>query len=69
MWYRNAKPQDSATSNFRAMIPSMLAAAVSPTLTKYKSIPNYPQKETCDLLILDRSADLVSFLCILFCFS
>ncbi|OWM64946.1 hypothetical protein CDL15_Pgr028664 [Punica granatum] len=58
VWYRSSKGEDS--SNFRAFVPSKLAAAISDILVKYKSIPNFPQKETCDLLIVDRSIDLIA---------
>lgn len=59
MWHRASNIEDSSASNFRALLPSKLAAAISGILTKYKSIPNFPQRETCDLLIVDRSVDLV----------
>lgn len=47
-------------TTFRDLIPTKVAAAVYDCITKYKkSIPNFPQSETCELLILDRSIDQV----------
>lgn len=61
MRYRAAKGQDeSKATNFRELVPGKLAAAIWNNISMYKSsIPNYPQKETCELLILDRSVDQV----------
>ncbi|KAL3499481.1 hypothetical protein ACH5RR_038574 [Cinchona calisaya] len=60
--YRAAKSLDPTTmTTFRDLIPTKLAAAVWNCLMKYKSsIPNYPQTETCELLILDRSVDQIA---------
>ena len=62
MRYRAAKSLDSSTvTSFRDLVPTKLAAAVWNHITAYKStIPNYPQTETCELLILDRSVDQVT---------
>lgn len=58
--YRAAKGLD-ATSN-REWVPSKLASAVWSIITTYKSlIPEFPQTETCELLIIDRSVDQVSY--------
>ena len=57
--YRAAKATDDSTTTFRDSIPAKLAAGVWNNLLKYKSIPNFPQTETCELLILDRSIDQV----------
>ena len=61
MRYRAAKLLDATTmTTFPDLIPTKLAAGVWDCLTKYKkSIPNFPEMETCELLILDRSVDQV----------
>lgn len=61
MRYRAAKSLDASTeTTFRDLVPTKLAASVWNCLTKYKTaIPNFPQTETCELLILDRSVDQV----------
>lgn len=47
-------------TTYRDLIPTKLAAGIWNHLTKYKtSIANFPQTETCDLLVLDRSVDQV----------
>ncbi|XP_022739042.1 SNARE-interacting protein KEULE-like isoform X5 [Durio zibethinus] len=59
--YRAAKSLDSMTmTTFRDLIPTKLAAGIWNCLVKHKSIPNFPQKETCELLILDRSIDQIA---------
>lgn len=59
MWFRTAKENDESTTS-RDLVPSKLADAVWDIVSKYKStIPNFPQSETCDLLIVDRSIDQV----------
>lgn len=58
MRYR-AKTPDASEGTFRDTIPTKLATAVWNLVSKYKSIPNFPQTETCELLILDRSVDQV----------
>ncbi|XP_061998768.1 protein transport Sec1a-like [Rosa rugosa] len=60
--YRASKALDeSAEATPRDLIPTKLATAVWDILSKYKSsIPNFPQKETCDLLILDRTVDQIA---------
>ncbi|KDO67950.1 hypothetical protein CISIN_1g0060291mg [Citrus sinensis] len=60
--YRAAKSLDTMTmTTFSDLIPTKLAAGVWNCLMKYKqSIENFPQTETCDLLILDRSVDQVA---------
>ncbi|KAL5058440.1 hypothetical protein RYX36_030044, partial [Vicia faba] len=43
------------------LIPTKLAAGVWDSLMKYKkSIPNFPQTETCELLIIDRTIDQIA---------
>ncbi|CAK9154514.1 unnamed protein product [Ilex paraguariensis] len=60
--YRAAKALDaSSMTTSRELVPTKLAAAVWNCITMYKStIPNFPQTETCELLILDRSVDQIS---------
>ncbi|XVE57753.1 hypothetical protein DITRI_Ditri04bG0115000 [Diplodiscus trichospermus] len=59
--YRAAKSLDPMTvTTFHDLIPTKLAAGIWNYLVKYKSIPNFPQKETCELLILDRSIDQIA---------
>ncbi|XP_022770272.1 protein transport Sec1a-like isoform X4 [Durio zibethinus] len=58
--YRAVKSQDTSTATTRDLIPSKLAEAVWNCLLKYKSIPNFPQTETCELFILDRSVDQIA---------
>lgn len=61
--YRAAKSLDQTTmTTFRDLIPTKLAAGIWNCLMKYKSVPNFPQRETCELLILDRSIDQVCIL-------
>ena len=62
MRYRAAKADDVCTATkLRDSIPTKLASAVWNCVSKYKStVPNFPQTETCDLLILDRSIDQVT---------
>ncbi|CAN4125823.1 unnamed protein product [Withania somnifera] len=57
--YRSAKGQEA--TNFRELVPQKLATAIWNNITTYRSsIPNYPLKETCELLILDRSVDQIA---------
>ncbi|KAI3792568.1 hypothetical protein L2E82_06451 [Cichorium intybus] len=59
--YRAAKSLDPTTmTTYCDLIPTKLAAAVWNSLTKYKALSNFPQIETCDLLILDRSIDQIA---------
>ncbi|GMH22756.1 hypothetical protein Nepgr_024599 [Nepenthes gracilis] len=60
--YRAARSLDSNTmTTYRDLVPTKLAAGVWNYLTKYKtSIANFPQTETCELLILDRSVDQIA---------
>ncbi|KAI5564359.1 hypothetical protein BDE02_14G054900 [Populus trichocarpa] len=58
--YHAAKATDDSTETFRDSIPAKLAAGVFNNLLKYKCIPNFPQTETCELLILDRSIDQIA---------
>ncbi|TKY70865.1 SNARE-interacting protein KEULE [Spatholobus suberectus] len=60
--FRAAKSLDATTiTTFRDLIPTKLAAGVWDCLMKYKkSIPSFPQTETCELLILDRSIDQIA---------
>ncbi|MFS8003772.1 putative sec1-like protein [Helianthus anomalus] len=59
--YRAAKSLDPTTmTTLCDLIPTKLAAGVWNSLMKYKTLPNFPQIETCDLLILDRSIDQIA---------
>ena len=59
--YQAARSLDATTmTTFRDLIPTKVAAGVYDCIMKYKkTIPNFPQSETCELLILDRSIDQV----------
>ncbi|KAF3493466.1 hypothetical protein DY000_02057823 [Brassica cretica] len=60
--YRAAKSLDASTmTTMRDLIPTKLAAGIWNCLAKHKqSIENFPQTETCELLILDRSIDQIA---------
>ncbi|XP_059641541.1 SNARE-interacting protein KEULE-like isoform X1 [Cornus florida] len=60
--YRAARSLDPTTmTTFRDLIPTKLAAGIWNCLMKYKAdVPNFPQTETCELLILDRSIDQIA---------
>ncbi|CAI8589201.1 unnamed protein product [Vicia faba] len=60
--FRAAKSLDATTvTTLRDLIPTKLAAGVWDCLMKYKkTIPNFPQTETCELLIIDRSIDQIA---------
>jgi len=52
-------------TTLRDLIPTKLAAGIWNCLAKHKqSIENFPQTETCELLILDRSIDQVYNICL-----
>lgn len=51
----------TTTTTARDLVPTKVAAVLWDKLMKYKaSLVNFPQSETCDLLIVDRSIDPVS---------
>lgn len=60
--FRAARSLDSNTmTTFHDLIPTKLAAGVWDCLMKYKkSVPNFPQTETCELLIIDRTIDQIA---------
>ncbi|WVZ10764.1 hypothetical protein V8G54_015294 [Vigna mungo] len=60
--FRAAKSLDATTmTTFHDLIPTKLAAGVWDCLMKYKkTIPNFPQTETCELLIIDRTIDQIA---------
>ncbi|TKY63741.1 transport Sec1a [Spatholobus suberectus] len=62
VWYRAAKESDESTATgVRELVPTKLATAVWDMVSKYKStVPSFPQNETCDLLIVDRSVDQIA---------
>jgi len=50
-------------TTFHDLIPAKLVASVWDCLMKYKkTIPNFPQTKTCELLIIDTTIDEVSYL-------
>ena len=60
MRYRAPKSADPSTTPKFDMVPKWLATAVWEIVSKYKStIPEFPQNETCELLVLDRPIDQV----------
>ncbi|KAJ6703702.1 VESICLE PROTEIN SORTING-ASSOCIATED [Salix viminalis] len=60
--FRAARSLDVTTmTTSRDLIPTKLAARIWDTLTQYKQkIEHFPQTETCELLILDRSIDQIA---------
>ncbi|KAK3145179.1 hypothetical protein QOZ80_4AG0324720 [Eleusine coracana subsp. coracana] len=60
--YRVARTIDASTlTTLRDLVPTKLAASVWNCLSRYKStIPEFPQTETCELLIVDRSIDQIA---------
>uniref|UniRef100_A0A0E0A4N2 Uncharacterized protein n=1 Tax=Oryza glumipatula TaxID=40148 RepID=A0A0E0A4N2_9ORYZ len=59
--YRAPKGTDPMTTPKFDMVPKWLATAVWDIVSKYKStIPEFPQKETCELLIVDRPIDQIA---------
>ncbi|KAL5190846.1 SNARE-interacting protein KEULE [Glycine soja] len=50
-------------TTFHDLIPAKLVASVWDCLMKYKkTIPNFPQTKTCELLIIDTTIDEFSYL-------
>ncbi|GAU38610.1 hypothetical protein TSUD_266500, partial [Trifolium subterraneum] len=63
VWYRSAKESEdeSTPTATRELVPTKLADAVWDMVSKYKStIPKFPQSETCDLIIIDRTIDQIA---------
>ncbi|XP_071688718.1 protein transport Sec1a-like [Rutidosis leptorrhynchoides] len=61
VWYRAKGMDGSSAATQRDLVPVKLASAVWNCITMYKTtIPNFPQTETCELLIVDRSLDLIA---------
>ncbi|XP_020244229.1 SNARE-interacting protein KEULE-like isoform X2 [Asparagus officinalis] len=61
--YRAAKSTSDASSvaSLHDLVPSKLATEVWNCISKYKTtIPQFPPKETCELLIVDRSIDQIA---------
>ncbi|KMZ76137.1 Syntaxin binding protein 2 [Zostera marina] len=60
--FRSSRSVDASTvTTLRDLVPTKLAAGVWNYLSTYKNtIPNFPQKETCELLIVDRSVDQIA---------
>ncbi|XP_024530401.1 SNARE-interacting protein KEULE [Selaginella moellendorffii] len=58
---RSAAANSTAATTNSDLLPTKLAACVWDRLMKYKSsLPDFPQNETCDLLILDRAVDPIA---------
>ncbi|KAJ0603334.1 putative sec1-like protein [Helianthus annuus] len=61
VWYRAKGMDGSSAATFRDLVPVKLASAVWNSISMYKTtIANFPQTETCDLVIVDRSLDLIA---------
>ncbi|XP_020247593.1 SNARE-interacting protein KEULE-like isoform X2 [Asparagus officinalis] len=61
--YRAAKSSlDASTmTTLSDLVPTKLAAGIWNCLARYKTaIPDFPQRETCELLIVDRSVDQIA---------
>ncbi|KAL8208023.1 hypothetical protein R6Q57_007435 [Mikania cordata] len=59
--YRVKDTSGSGETTFRDFVPKKLASAVYDHINTYKTtIPKFPATGTCELLILDRSVDLVA---------
>ncbi|EYU30559.1 hypothetical protein MIMGU_mgv1a002638mg [Erythranthe guttata] len=59
--YRAVNLDGDTMTTVRDLVPTKLAAAVWNCITTYKSsVPNFPQTETCELLIVDRSVDQIA---------
>uniref|UniRef100_A0A0E0G8D2 SNARE-interacting protein KEULE n=1 Tax=Oryza nivara TaxID=4536 RepID=A0A0E0G8D2_ORYNI len=60
--YRVARTIDASTlTTLRDLAPTKLAAGVWNCLARFKAmIPEFPQTETCELLIVDRSIDQIA---------
>ncbi|KAM0071106.1 putative sec1-like protein [Helianthus debilis subsp. tardiflorus] len=59
VWYRAKGMDGSSAATFCDLVPVKLASAVWNSISMYKTtIANFPQIETCDLVIVDRSLDL-----------
>nr|GEX66769.1 protein transport Sec1a-like [Tanacetum cinerariifolium] len=59
--YRVKGTDRSTGTTFHDTVPEKLASAIYSYISPYKTtIPQFPQTETCELLILDRSVDMVA---------
>ncbi|CAM6128065.1 unnamed protein product [Calypogeia fissa] len=58
---RSAAADYGSTTTARDLVPTKIAAGLWERLMKYKSsLQNFPQSETCELIIVDRSVDPVA---------
>ncbi|MCO5547266.1 hypothetical protein L7F22_000713 [Adiantum nelumboides] len=57
---RSAAADSMAATTFRDIVPTKLAAILWDRLQKYKGLSGFPQEETCELLIVDRSIDPIA---------
>ncbi|KAJ0891814.1 putative sec1-like protein [Helianthus annuus] len=61
VWYRAKGMDGSSAATFRDLVPVKLASAIWNSISMYKTtIANFLQTETCDLVIVDRSLDLIA---------
>jgi syntaxin-binding protein 1 len=60
---RSAAANATTTTTARDLVPTKIAAGLWERLMKYKSsLQNFPQTETCELIIVDRSVDPVLYI-------
>jgi syntaxin-binding protein 1 len=58
---RSAGTDSTSTTTGRDLVPTKVAAALWDRLMKYKTnLLNFPQVETCELIIVDRSIDPIA---------
>jgi syntaxin-binding protein 1 len=58
---RSAATDSTSTTTGRDLVPTKVAAALWDRLMKYKTnLLNFPQVETCELIIVDRSIDPIA---------
>jgi len=66
---RSAATDSTSTTTGRDLVPTKVAAALWDRLMKYKTnLLNFPQVETCELIIVDRSIDPVCMQTIIYSF-
>ncbi|KAL3680564.1 hypothetical protein R1sor_023520 [Riccia sorocarpa] len=58
--YRATPAEANPATSGRDAAPLKLAEALSDKIKKYKGLPQYPQSESCDLIILTRAVDPVA---------
>ncbi len=66
---RSAGTDSTSTTTGRDLVPTKVAAALWDRLMMYKTnLLNFPQVETCELIIVDRSIDPVCMQTIIYSF-